>query len=73
MKLFLLSQVLPIEEKRIKELLTAVSLCSWSLQVESRAHLIWGGEEGLERERDRRQDAKEKRKEKNYVKKLKGW
>ena len=40
------------------------------LQVEVRAHEVWGGEEGLEEERERKREAREKKKEKKYVKEI---
>ena len=42
------------------------------VQVEGRVVEVWGGEEGLEEERQRRSSARELRKEKNYAKKVKG-
>ncbi len=43
-----------------------------TLQVQSRSHGIWGGEEGLASEQERRGEAREKRKEKRYAKEIKG-
>ena len=40
------------------------------LQVEARAHGVWGGEEGLEEERERKTEAREKKREKKYVKEI---
>jgi DNA-repair protein complementing XP-A cells len=41
-----------------------------AIQVEVRAHEVWGGEEGLEEERERKREAREKKKEKKYVKEI---
>ena len=42
------------------------------VQVESRAHSIWGGEEGLLAERQRKAGSREKMKQRKYEKKIKG-
>ena len=41
-------------------------------QVRERAYEIWGGEEGLEIEHQKRSELKEKKKEKKYAKEIKG-
>lgn len=48
-------------------------LHSVNLQVEERSHEVWGGEEGLEKEREMRSERQEKKKEKKYAKEIKGW
>ena len=41
-------------------------------KVRERAYEIWGGEEGLEAEHQKRSELKEKKKEKKYAKEIKG-
>ena len=40
------------------------------VQVEARAHEVWGGRAGLEDERERKREAREKKREKKYVKEI---
>ncbi len=40
--------------------------------MQERARIIWDGEDGLEKEKQRRLELREKKKEKNYAKQLKG-
>lgn len=47
-------------------------VCIVCLQVESRAHSIWGGEEGLLAEQQRKAGNREKIKQKKYERKIKG-
>lgn len=42
-------------------------------QVEARSYEVWGGEEELARERERRGERQEIKKEKKYAKDIKGW
>ena len=42
------------------------------LQVRSRSHSIWGGEEGLSAEQEKKSRHKEKLKQNKYEKKIKG-
>ena len=40
------------------------------VQVEARAHEVWGGKDGLEEERERKREARETKREKKYVKEI---
>ena len=42
------------------------------IQVRARSHEIWNGEEGLEKEKERRLQSREKKKLKKYTKEVKG-
>lgn len=42
------------------------------VQVEARSYEVWGGKEGLEREHELRGERREKKKEKQYAKEIKG-
>lgn len=55
----------------MKFLLRLLRVLCW-LQVEARAYEIWGGEEGLEDEHARKSDAREKKRQNQYAKEIKG-
>lgn len=50
----------------------AASDCSLLWQVRERAYRVWGGEEELEAEKQRRMAAKEKKEVKKYAKQVRG-
>lgn len=43
-----------------------------TVQVKARSHAVWGGEDKLEEERQRRSDHREKKREKKYAKQVRG-